>query len=504
MLAIRTDSAKRLVPALLFFLTLLMWGYYGHTRQLIEQRLTDSGFPERNFSDLFPRWLGTRELLLNGRDPYSPEVTKEIQRGYYGRPIDPSRATDPIDEQRFAYPLFVVFLLAPTISLPFTVVRSLFTLILFAFAVWTVLLWIQAMGLKAGRDKIFACILLTLATIPYVEGIQLQQLSVLIAFLLAAALRALAREKFIVAGLLLAVATIKPQLSILFIGCVLLWSVWRWSFRKWVTISFLTVLIVFILASEVLLPRWPFHFLAGVPPYLRYTQATTSIHALFGPVVGTMVLLFLAAIVGLAVWRAKSEPVDSDDFRLAISLALVLTCITIPSLAPHNQVLLVPAYLLLVKERKSIWVRGRLARSLLSAAWLTLVWPWVGGTLLAATLVFDNASSRLWDLPLATNPLIPITVFTALMPLLVRESGVAGHGNGHDRNGRHSKDNRKQSQRSFGGAEMNPPAQREVVKSHICLTLEQRSHECVPITPGKHAAGCLIEPEAPLPESDNP
>jgi hypothetical protein len=422
MLSPMKASAKHLVPVLPLVLALLMWGYYAHTRQLIEQRLADSGFPEGNFSDLFPRWLGTRELLLNGCDPYSPEITKEIQRGYYGRPIDKNRATDPIDEQRFAYPLFVVFLLAPTISLPFTVVKPLFTLILSASAVLTVLLWIQVMGLKAGRGNIFACILLTLATIPYAEGIQLQQLSVLVAFLLAAAVHALAKERFIVAGLLLAIATIKPQLSICLIGCVLLWSVWRWRSRKWVTISFFTVLIVFILASEVLLPRWPLQFLAGIRPYLRYTQATTSIHELFGRVGGTIVLLFLAAMIALAAWRAKSEPVDSDDFGLAISLVLVFTCIVIPSLAPHNQVLLVPAYLLLVKERNRIWAGGRIARSLWSAAWLTLVWPWVAGAILATTLVFDRASSRLWDLPFATNPLIPTTVFITLVPLLVQKA----------------------------------------------------------------------------------
>jgi hypothetical protein len=413
-------SAKHLVPVLPLVLALLMWGYCAHGRQLGQQQVVASGFPGGNLSDVFPRWLGTRELLLNGRDPYSPEITREIQRGYYGRPIDSSRATDPIDEQRFAYPLFVVFLLAPTISLPFTVVKLLFTVILFASAVWTVFLWIRVMGLKAARGKIFACVLLTLATIPYAEGIQLQQLSVLVAFLMAAAVYALATEKFIGAGLLLAIATIKPQLSICFIGCVLLWSVWQWRSRKWVAISFLTVLIIFILASEVLLPRWPFEFLAGIRPYLRYTRATTGIHELFGPVGRTIVLLFLAAMIALAVWRAISEPVDSDDFRLGISLVLVFTCIVIPSLAPHNQVLLVPAYLLLVKERKRIWVGGRIARALWSAAWLTLVWPWVVGALLATTLVFDHASSRLWYLPLATNPLIPITVFTALVPLLIR------------------------------------------------------------------------------------
>jgi hypothetical protein len=415
-----TIFAKRLIRVLPLFLALLMSGYYAHTRQLIAQRLDNDGFPERNFSDLFPRWFGTRELLLNGRDPYSPEITSEIQRGYYGRPIDHNRPSDPIDEQRFAYPLFVVFLLAPTITMPFTVVKLLFTVILSVFAIWGILLWIEVIGFKAGRDKIITCILLTLATIPYAQGIQLQQLSVLVAFFLAGAAYALATEKFAVAGLLMAAATIKPQLSVYFIGCVLLWSMWEWRSRNRVAISFFTVLMALVLASEALLPRWHLEFITGIEHYLHYTQATTSVHELFGPFGGTAVLLVITIITALAVWRAKSEPIDSDDFVLAISLVLVFTCIVIPSLAPHNQVLLVPAYLLLVKDRKHIWAGGRIARSLWSAAWLTLAWPWLVGAVLVTTLVLDRPSSRLWDLPLATNPLVPITVFAALTPLLVR------------------------------------------------------------------------------------
>src|SRR5258708_24936178 len=205
--------------------------------------------------------------------------------------MDPTRSCARIGEQRFACPLLVVFLLAPTSPLPFIVVKWLFTAILSVSAVWTVLLWIKVIGLKAGRDKILACILLALATIPYAQGIQLQQLSVLVAFFLAAAGYALAKEKFAIAGLLLATATIKPQLSIYFIGCVLLWSAWEWRSRKWVAVSFFAVLVVFVMASEVLLPRWHLEFMAGIQPYLRYTQATTGIHELFGPVGGTMVLV---------------------------------------------------------------------------------------------------------------------------------------------------------------------------------------------------------------------
>src|SRR5579863_566901 len=184
-------------------LMLLMWIYYAHYNQVTQELLTSRGFPERNFSDLYPCWLGSRELLLHGRDPYSPEVTREIQQGYYGRPLDNRRPSDPIDEQRFAYPLFVVFLLAPTIGLPFGVVKILFTIILLAAAAWTILFWGKAEGFRLGTNQSLALILFSLASIPFAQGIQLQQPSVFVAFLIAASLWALGRQRLFEAGLLL-------------------------------------------------------------------------------------------------------------------------------------------------------------------------------------------------------------------------------------------------------------------------------------------------------------
>ena len=66
-----------------------------------------------NLSDLYPRWLGTKELLLRGRDPYSAEITADIQKGFYGRLLNPADPDDITDEERLAYPLFIIFLLAP-------------------------------------------------------------------------------------------------------------------------------------------------------------------------------------------------------------------------------------------------------------------------------------------------------------------------------------------------------------------------------------------------------
>jgi hypothetical protein len=392
--------------------------WYAHARFLVDERLTASGFPERNFSDLFPRWLGTRELLLHGRDPYSSEMTRDIQKGYYGRPIDSLRPGDPSDEQRFVYPLYVTFLLAPTVTLPFPAVRAIFIVILSAAAVLGVFLWSQALGINLGSEKAGICMLLVLASIPCQQGIQLQQLSLLVECLLAGVGYCLIRGKFTLAGVLLAMATIKPQLCIWFIVLVLLWCAGLWSQRKPAAISFVAALTVLIAISEALLPKWPLEFVNGFAGYLRYTHATNGLFELLGRTAGSAALLCLAVAAAVAVRRAVAKSGGATEFAVATVFVLTFTCVAIPSLAPHNEILLLPAYLMLVKERPAIWAKGRLARSLWFAAWLALVWPWMTGIVLAITLLLGHANSRWWDLPADTNAILPITVLLALMPLL--------------------------------------------------------------------------------------
>lgn len=115
-------------------------------RVVIPRQVADAavhGRPRGNLSDMFPRWLGARELLLRGRDPYSAEVTREIQAGYYGHPLNPSRPDDPKDEQRFAYPVYVVFVLAPTVGLPFEIVQRGFFWIFLLITIASVPLWLR-------------------------------------------------------------------------------------------------------------------------------------------------------------------------------------------------------------------------------------------------------------------------------------------------------------------------------------------------------------------------
>ena len=202
-----------------------MWWYVQNV--LIPYQRADAaahGRPRGNLSDLYPRWLGARELLLNHRNPYSPEVTREIEAGYYGRPLDPGRAEDPHDQQGFAYPVYVVFLLAPTAHFPFPVVQEGFRWLLVVLTIASVPLWLAALRWRTSPIITTALVVLTMGSFPAVQGIKLQQLSLLVAALIAACMASIAAGHLVAAGVLLALATIKPQLAAPLAGWLILWG----------------------------------------------------------------------------------------------------------------------------------------------------------------------------------------------------------------------------------------------------------------------------------------
>ena len=103
-------NTKWLALCLSFLFGLGSWSYLYGVFLPFQKAHQPNGSTWENRSDIYPRWIGARELILHGRNPYSVEVTREIQIGYYGRAVDLRRAPFPSDEQRFIYPLFVVFL----------------------------------------------------------------------------------------------------------------------------------------------------------------------------------------------------------------------------------------------------------------------------------------------------------------------------------------------------------------------------------------------------------
>ena len=374
--------------------------------------------PRGNLSDLYPRWLGARELLKHGRNPYSAEITREIQQGYYGRQLDASRANEPghdepKDQQGFAYPAYVVFLLAPTVDLPFDKVQIGFRWLLIGMAVATVFLWLRVLRWKLSCWWITIFCVLLVGWLPMVQGIKLQQLSLLVAAMLAACAACLSAGWLFLAGGLLALATIKPQLAWPMVAWLLLWTICDWRSRRRLLFGFGLVMLLLLGGAELVLPGWLRMFYTAIQQYHQYTQNQSVLVFLFGGIVGRIFEVLSVLICALCLWSIRREASTSAAFGQSIGLVLALTVAVVPMFAPYNQVLLVPAILALLRSQTSgqpVLPAIRMARTV---GGVLLVWPWIATLALTAAYLWMTPELRqkVWFLPFYTNFLLPIFVF---------------------------------------------------------------------------------------------
>jgi hypothetical protein len=394
-----------------------MWTYAD--RVLVPYQKADADAHQRprgNLSDLYPRWVGARELLLHGRDPYSAEVTREIQVGFYGRPLDPSRPGEPRDEEAFAYPVYVVFWLAPTIGLPFAIVQQGFYWALLLLTCATTLLWFRMLRRSAPLWVQISLLALTMGSPAVMQGLKLRQMSLLVAGLLAIAIALLAADHAVAAGVLLAAASIKPQLVLMPLCWLAIWTMADWRRRYRWAASFLITMAIQCAASEWYLPHWIPRFWRAIHEYQRYTGATSIMDNLIGaPWSWALELLAFAAMAGVC-WRERRQEANSGAFAFTFSLMLAATVVIVPTSANYNQVLLIPALLVLVEEGRTIWERSVANRVLFTITAGLIFWPWISSTALAGLsfILPRETVERAWALPFWTVLQIPMGV-TGLM-----------------------------------------------------------------------------------------
>ena len=178
-------SRRALILLVAILLAAGMLYYYNYVLVPIWQKqalIRDA--PPGNWSDLYPRWLGAQELLWHHRNPYGSDVTRDIQRGFYGRPLDPSNPRDPTDPEAFAYPVYVVFLFAPFLRVPFDTVRAVYSGAMLFLTAASIPLWMRGLRLSfepLGTILVWIGIMSSYAAI---DAFHLEQLTLLVAFLL--------------------------------------------------------------------------------------------------------------------------------------------------------------------------------------------------------------------------------------------------------------------------------------------------------------------------------
>jgi Glycosyltransferase family 87 len=396
--------------------------------QFYTAKIWSVGQPTR-FSDLYAPWWGSHEVLVHGRNPYTPAVAHEIQTFIYGAPVSLGASGDPDDlSGGFAYPLYVAFLLWPAVHLPFALVQSLFTWIAAALTLGSILLWLRALQFRGSLLEWFTIVLFALGNFPVLQGIHLQNLSLVAAALLTFSLVLLSKEYLTLAGFVLAASTFKPQFTVVVLPWLALWTLSRWRQRQRLAWSFLASMCVLMGVSELLLPGWLRDFIQVVRAYTHYTFGRSLLDLWFTPHAGSFASAGLLLAVLVLCWKFRHVGGQAPHLFLVVGIMLAATITVIPTLAPHTQLLLLPGLLCLYHYRSILWSSHRFARLALVALCLLLAWPWLAAIILAlaSPLFSTNEVLHWWELPLYTSPVLPLAVLVTLC-CLIRIPLIAGN-----------------------------------------------------------------------------
>jgi len=381
---------------LVFLLTLGTTYYYFHLllpRARLQESKIEMAGPYAFGGDFYPIWLTGRELISHRTNPYTQEMTRTIQTGLFGRPMDPRRPVDPPTEFRaFSYPLYADLLAAPVLPFKFDSVRLVLGFLLPVTAAYSVVLWLHAFKFHLSRRALSVAIILVLISYPVLEGLYALQVGVWVGIALAISTAAMARGRLFLAGMFLAFASVKPQLVWLLALWLMLWAVSDWKRRKVLALSFVLTLSILFLASQLLLPGWFVGWWRSLAGYSHYTLPPLA-QLVLGRFPGAALELILLMVAIAICWRSRQQPVGSLDFSLALSFVLAASVMFMPTGgAVYDQVILLPAILWLCFQRAEIVKAALPIRIVGLSVLIALCWQWFG----ACTVVLISLFRPAW------------------------------------------------------------------------------------------------------------
>ena len=375
--------------------------------------------------DFYPIWVTVRELLRRGSDPYSPEMTRQIQTGLYGLTLEDSnfagrRPDDlPPNYRTFAYPLYTDLIFASFAALSFPAARIVMAILLVPLIVLSVYFWLRGFSINAGRADFIVCSVLALSSYPAMQAWLAEQAGLLVAALLAGAVAAIAAEKFKTAGMLLALATIKPQMSALLILWLALWAISDWRRRKNLLLTFGAAIAVLWLVSEILVPGWLGQWIRVLHEYRTYA-GQPLLQLFFGPSAGGLASALLLLSFAAAGWRLRKSAQASAEFAWAVAAAVVVTVVALLGAgALYDYFLLLPVAMLFWAARSQIWGRSPVGKTLFSLTAALLLAHWIAACAVTlASFCLRHGGAQISELFLRTPQWPMLFLPFALLALL--------------------------------------------------------------------------------------
>jgi hypothetical protein len=351
---------------------------------------------------LFPEWLGVKEILQR-RSPYRQEITDHIQVAIYGSTPPGER----VNQQRFAYPIYFGLLFLPLAIVPFSAARILAFAGCLASTIVSVRLWCRWRGWQPGAVVVVA--LFVFASYPAILGLQLCQPSLLIAGLLAIVAYWAHSGRLVLAGILAALCSAKPQLAVAILLPLSIWAMTRWHARRRFVIAYGCSLSALLFASEILVPGWFPEWLVTVRAYSQYAGSKPLLADLLH---GHLFWETASLLVIAAIW--VSYKFCEVDLLYAISFSIAVFQLLFPFLL-YNEILLLPAALWLVRTPIEARTAGQFFELLWSCSWALLA---VGAAaslgLGVSDLIVRGSGLKLWQVPFVTAWLYPWSALLAL------------------------------------------------------------------------------------------
>jgi hypothetical protein len=229
---------------------------------------------------------------------------------------------------------------------------------------------------------------------------------------------AITRQRFVLAGMLLAMASIKPQLVFLVILWLCIWMLGNWRERQRVLWSLVISMAVLVLAGELLLPGWISEFRAAMKDYYRYTGGGNSLlNGFLPPLWARIASLLLVGMVLVFAWRNRRAGEKTPAFQWLLCFTLSTTLVVIPMFAPYNQLLLLPGVMMALRARQELLQNSHLSQFF---CWMTAAsvgFPFLTAACLVTALAFLPGATvqKAWGLPFYPSFAIPITTYGLLL-----------------------------------------------------------------------------------------
>jgi hypothetical protein len=117
------------------------------------------------------------------------------------------------------------------------------------------------------------------------------------------------------------------------------------------------------------------------------------------------------------LWSVRAKSESTREFGNAMALVMALTVLIVPMYAPYNQVLLLPAVMVLVRDR-DLFLAGTSGKRLgYLAGGFCLAWQWIASLGLCAVFWLGSPEMAMagWRWPFFATFAVPVAAFGLTM-----------------------------------------------------------------------------------------